>query len=99
MLRKMVRYRVHRDKLEKVKEDVGEFVKAISENEPQTVYEAFQADDTVSFIHMMIFPDTNAEKNHRIAPYTMKFVAALYPNCDEPPTFADLRLIRSSQQC
>ena len=99
MLRKIVRYRVHRDKLEKVKEDVSEFVKAVSENEPQTVYEAYQADDTVSFFHMMTFPDANAERSHRVASYTMRFVAALYPNCDEPPAFADLRLIRSSKQC
>ena len=99
MLRKIVRYRVHRDKLEKVKEDVSEFVKAVSENEPQTVYEAYQADDTVSFFHMMSFPDADAERSHRIASYTMRFVAALYPNCDEPPAFADLRLIRSSTQC
>ena len=98
MISKIARYKVQKEKLEGVKKAVMEFVEAIAKNELQTLYEAYQSDDDVSFVHFMSFPDGSAEKNHQTAAHTMKFVEALYPNCEESPVFTDLKLVRSTRE-
>jgi quinol monooxygenase YgiN len=97
VIRKVVRYKVKEAELEPVEQAITEFVDAIAQNEPHTVYEAYQSDDGVSFIHFMSFPDQEAEQKHQTAAYTMKFVQVLYPRCEEAPVFTDLKLVRSSR--
>lgn len=75
---------------------IREFVEAIARHEPHTFYEAYEAADGVSFLHLMAFPDEAAEKNHQTAPHAMKFVESLYPRCEVQPAFAGLALVRST---
>jgi hypothetical protein len=46
----------------------------------------------------MSFPDEATETEHRKADYTLKFVEALYPNCEVQPEFTDLSLMASAGQ-
>lgn len=71
-------------------EAIRDFVDAVRENEPETIYEAYLRDDGVTFIHFMAFPDAAAEEAHRRAPYTDRFVEVLYPRCEAPPVFTEL---------
>ncbi len=96
MIHKIVRYKVKRGKVEEVKRAIIEFVELVAKNEPHTLYEANQADDGVTFIHIMSFPDKSKEEKHKTAVYTMKFVESLYPNCEEEPVFLDLKLVKST---
>ena len=99
MIHRMAKYKVKKEKLEDVKNAIIEFVDAVKKNEPGTqVYEAFQEDDEVSFVHLMSFEDANARNIHRNSSYLKKFVDLLYPNCDEQPVFTDLHLIRSNRR-
>lgn len=97
MIYKTVRYRVKQDELEEVERAVREFVAGIAADEPQTVYEAYQTADRLTFVHFMAFPDETAEKYHQSAPHTMRFVDVLYPSCDEVPVFTDLAMVRSTR--
>lgn len=97
MIHKIARYKVREAELKTVEQAITEFVDAIAENEPHTLYEAYQSDDSVSFVHFMSFPDQEAEKTHQTAPYTTKFVQVLYPRCEEAPAFTDLKLVRSTK--
>ncbi len=97
MLYKQAVFRVKKEKLGEVIKAIAEFVTAIHENEPGVFeYKSFQLSDTVSFIHLMCFKDESAEKSHQTAPHTRKFVAVLYPDCDQEPTFTELTLVRGS---
>lgn len=95
MMRKIAEYKVKPDKVGEAEGAIQEFVAAISAEEPDTFYTAYQKDDGVSFIHFMAFRDAEAEKKHQKAPYTSKFVEILYPNCEEQPRFTDLTLVDS----
>ena len=92
MIWKQARYTAERDELAAVVATVERFVAAVRENEPRTFYRAWQRqDDELAFVHVMGFPDDDAEQAHRRASYTLEFVDALYPRCREEPTFVDLR--------
>jgi quinol monooxygenase YgiN len=96
MIRKLANYRIDPESLEEVERAIEDFVSAIGREEPETVYEAFRIADDVSFIHLMAFPNREAERAHQAAPYTKRFVDILYPYCEEQPTFLDVTLVKSS---
>lgn len=93
MIRKIARYTVRPGKLPEVEDAIKKFVAAVSRAEPETIYTAYRIEDGVTFIHFMAFPDAEAERNHQTAPYTKNFVEALYPNCEEEPSFMALTLV------
>lgn len=94
MIVKHVTYQVHPETLDAVLEAVSRFVQAVAEHEPSTVYTAYQdGKDPTSFVHLMRFPDEQAEEAHRLASYTDQFVEVLYPSCRREPVFRDLRLL------
>lgn len=94
----MARYKVKKEKVEEVKRAIKEFVDGIRRNEPDTLfYDAFQEEDDVSFVHFMCFKDGKAQEFHRSTPHVKKFVDVLYPDCEEKPTFTELRLVRSNK--
>lgn len=93
---KIVHDRIRPDKLEVVLPAIREFVASIAQVEPQTRYDAYQAEDGVSFVHLMSFPDADAESSHQTAAHTARFVEILYPNCEQAPVFTDLRLLHST---
>ena len=98
MIKKMVRYRVKTEEVEAVRAAIGEFVDAIAEHEPNTIYGSLLADDGVSFVHAMAFPDAEAEERHRQAEHTKRFVEALYPKCDREPQFTTFQVIGSTKR-
>ncbi len=97
MIRKIATYTVKRDQVDAVRVAVTEFVNAIARHEPASNYSAYQTDDGVSFVHIMAFTDEADEQAHRTAPHTEAFVAALYPHCEEPPVFTDLKMVASTE--
>ncbi len=98
MIRRIAEYKVKQGQVGEAEQAIKEFVAAISKEETDTFYTAFQRADGCSFIHFMAFPDQAAQKKHQHAPYTLKFVEALYPACEEEPSFTSLTLIQSSGQ-
>lgn len=96
MIRKIARYVVKESQVEDVKSAVEKFVSAIKSYEEDTVYHAYQADDGVTFVHLMAFPDSDAEEAHRTATYTSSFVDVVYPRCEETPVFDDLSLVHTT---
>jgi len=98
MIYKIVHYKMKPDKGEVAVEALEKFVAGIAADEPETFYEAYQAEDGVSFVNIMRFPDETAEKYHQSAPHTMKFVEVLYPNCEEMPVFTALNLVKSTEK-
>lgn len=93
MIRRVAEYTVRDGQLETVVRAVRRFLAAVHDHEPQTSYQAFRRGDGRSFLHLMAFPDEEAEGAHRRADYTSDFVAALYPRCVEEPSFTDLTVI------
>jgi quinol monooxygenase YgiN len=98
MIYKIVRYKMKLGRGAVAVEALKDFVAGIAADEPETFYEAYQAEDGVSFVNMMRFPDETAEKYHQSAPHTMKFVEILYPNCEEMPVFTTLNLVKSTEK-
>ena len=96
MIRKLANYRIDPESLEEVESAIEDFVSAIGREEPETIYEAYRIADDVSFIHLMAFPNREAERAHQVAPYTKRFVDILYPHGEEQPTFLDVTLLKSS---
>lgn len=94
MIRLVARYTIKDGTLDKVEATVKEFVAAVSAFEPDTFYQAYRLGDTKDFIHVMAFPDAAAQHHHSTAPYTTHFVAALHPNCVNPPSFTPIMLVQ-----
>ncbi len=98
MIKKMVRYRVTANEVEAVRDAIAEFVDAIAEHKPNTIYGSLMADDGVSFVHAMAFPDAEAEEAHRTAAYTKRFVEVLYPKCDQEPQFTTVQVVGTTKR-
>lgn len=92
MIIKLAEYTIKMDALEKVLTAIEKFVAEIHKNEPNTFYEAFRR-DSCEFVHLMKFPDSDDEKKHASASYTIEFVSILYPNCLKEPVFTDLTIV------
>ena len=93
----MARFTVRPEHVERARRLVADLVAEVRQHEPATrVYESFQLWDTSSFVHVMTFADEAAEQRHRTAPYTRRFVDALYPLCETAPVFSTLSLIASN---
>lgn len=96
MIRKIARYVVKEEEIDNVKPVIEGFVSAIKEYESATLYHAYQADDGVTFYHVMAFPDEVAEEAHRTAAHTVRFVDELYLRCKEVPVYHDLTLVHTT---
>jgi quinol monooxygenase YgiN len=97
-IRKLARYQVRSEALEKCLAAIREFVGYVRVNEPGTVrYEVWQAcEDPTRFVHLFIFRDSEAERIHSESPDVMKFAAVLYPECLAPVEFIDYRHVVSN---
>lgn len=91
MIVKIAEYTIQEAALDNVLIAIAEFVKEIHAHEPETFYEAYRRQDTLEFIHLMKFPDSNSERAHQQASYTKRFVDILYPVCTKQPMFTDLQ--------
>jgi quinol monooxygenase YgiN len=93
VIRKMAEYTVRDGELETVELAIREFVQAVCQYEPKTVYHAYRRQGEPRFVHFMAFPDAAAETRHAHAAYTQHFVELLYPRCEARPVFTDLEII------
>ena len=93
----MAVYQVRSDKVDEVRLAVTEFIDAVKEHEPGTLfYESYQGKGDSSFFHVMTFENAVAEELHRQTPHMATFVQRLDPNCEEEPGFVELELVRSN---
>jgi quinol monooxygenase YgiN len=99
MIHKIARYRVRPEKLAEAHQAITEFVAAVKSLEKDTIlYQAYQQRGSFDFFHIMCFSDNASEEAHRNSEHVRKFIAALYPICEEPPHFGDLRLLASNRE-
>lgn len=98
MIHKFVRYKVKPERLAEAHEFVQEFVATVKEQETGTIYFAYQERNSFYFHHIMAFADAKAEESHRNSEHVKKLLAALYPICEEPPRFGDLKLLMGSRE-
>ncbi len=98
MIRKIVQYRVKPDAVEVVRTAITNFVKAIVANEPDTIYGSLVAEDGLTFFHAMAFPDEVAERRHRNAEHTKRFVDVLQTNCEEAPKLTGVSVFQSTKK-
>lgn len=90
-------YQVKLDKIDGVRLAVTEFINAVKENEPGTLfYESYKGKEDTSFFHLMTFEDSVAEETHRQTPHMAAFAKKLYPNCEDEPGFVELELVGSN---
>ena len=88
MIAKLARYRLKADKQDETVTILEEFVKAVKENEPNTLrYVVYRLEDGVSFVHIMYFKDEEAEQLHHGSNYVKKFTELLNPSCVDAPEF------------
>ncbi len=90
MISKYVTYKVKSTELETVTAAIKTFLSQIEANEPDTVYEAYQSDNKLNFMHIMHFSSAEAAEQHSKSDYTNEFVEVLYPRCDVTPVFTDI---------
>jgi quinol monooxygenase YgiN len=92
------RYTVKDGKVEEVKHVISRFVDAVRQNEPGTLsYEAFREGESRAFVHVMSFTGAAARHAHEASDHCREFVEVLYPLCEQPPEFTELRLVRSTR--
>jgi quinol monooxygenase YgiN len=93
----MAIYQVKIDKVEDVRLAATEFVAAVKENEPGTLfYESYQGKEDLSFFHLMTFENKVAEELHRKTPHMKTFEQSLYPHCEAEPGVVELELVASN---
>jgi quinol monooxygenase YgiN len=99
MIYRVARYKVKPENLWEAHEAIKTLVEAVKEKEPGTIScEAFQERHAFQFIHVMTFRDAKAEEQHRESEHVREFVRALYPLCETPPVFNDLKLVASTNR-
>jgi quinol monooxygenase YgiN len=90
MIKKLVYYSVQKNKINEATKAIKIFISSIRKKEPDIEYDIFRLANSNHFIHIMTFPDLQAEDDHRHSVHTLEFVKILYPNCMSTPEFYDL---------
>jgi len=83
----MIPFKVNADKVDEAKKIINELISNVRENEPGVLlYKSLQAkEDPTTFIHFIIFKDSEAQMDHRRAGYVVRFVKDLYSICPADP--------------
>ncbi len=97
MIRVSATYRLKPQHAGSIDTAVSEFVRAISENEPQAEYRVFKSADGLTYLHLMAFPNAGARQDHEAAEYTRQFVESLEPRCDAGPEFTAITLVAGTK--
>ncbi len=87
MVHILIPYEVRPGEVENAKAIITPFVKAIEENEKETLfYKSFQLQqDPTRFVHVMIFKNEEARERHSNSAYCREFAHKLYAMCKERP--------------
>lgn len=83
----IIPFQVNKDRLEEAKKVINELITNVRKKEPGTLlYKSLQLKkDPTSFIHFIIFADSDAHMHHRRAKYVLEFVNKLYSLCPDEP--------------
>jgi len=97
MIYLMVTYKIREDRLGQANGEITKLLSTVRKQEPDTlVYQVFNpANDQSSFMHFMVFPNTEAHLAHVSARHLKQFVEALLPFCQDGPHYSELRLVDS----
>lgn len=97
---KTARFQIRPEGLEKSKQAIREFVRAVKNDEPGTrLYTAMhQTDDVTQFMHIFIFEDAAAEEVHRTSAAVKQFTDILYPETVDGVTFTDYTVLASTAE-
>ncbi len=89
----MIPFKVNEDKVDEAKKIINELISNVRDNEPGVLlYKSLQSkEDQTTFIHFIIFKDSDAQMQHRQASYVVEFIKDLYAICpaDPHPVFLD----------
>lgn len=98
MIAKTATFQVRADAVEPSVVALEAFVRAVGENEPDTLfYTVFQdAGDPTRFTNFFAFTDREAEEHHRGTPWVKAFTDVLYPNTLEGVVFTEYRVIATT---
>lgn len=94
MVRIIARYRIKEGSLDEVLTALRSFMATVTVEEPETEYYAFRIANSLEFLHVMSFPDPSAQERHHNASYTLEFIDALYPNCEEMPKYSFIEIVQ-----
>lgn len=97
MIRVSATYKLKAQHAGSIDTAVSEFVRAISENEPQAEYRVLKSADGLTYLHLMAFPTAEARQAHEAADYTRHFVVSLEPRCEAGPNFTAMTLVAGTQ--
>ncbi|HEY6852625.1 MAG TPA: antibiotic biosynthesis monooxygenase [Gemmatimonadales bacterium] len=87
---RIARFKVRASEAPAVEKAIIAFVGQVAD-EPGTLrYESFREPDGVSYVHLMIFADDDAQAKHEGTAHMKAFLAELHPRCEEGPVFTDL---------
>ena len=83
----MIPFKVNDDKVDDAKIIIHKLISNVRENEPGVLlYKSLQSkEDSTTFIHFIIFKDSDAQMQHRQAKYVVEFVKDLYAICPADP--------------
>lgn len=83
----MIPFKVNEDKLDEAKKIINELISNVRENEPGVLlYKSLQSKkDPTTFIHFIIFKDSDAQMEHRQAKYVVEFIKDIYAVCPADP--------------
>jgi quinol monooxygenase YgiN len=97
-IRQLARYQVRPESLERCLAAIREFVAYVRASEPGTLrYEVWQErEDPTRFVHIFVFRDAEADRQHSESPEVRKFASVLYPECQAPVEFIDYHQVVSN---
>ena len=89
----MIPFKVNDDKVDEAKKIISKLISSVRENEPGVLlYKSLQSkEDKTTFVHFIIFKDSEAQMQHRQAMYVVEFIKDLYAICpaDTHPVFLE----------
>ena len=94
-IHELARYEIRPDALEEVLAAIHEFVAYVRANESGALrYEVWQeADHPTRFVHIFVWRDEEANRNHGESDAVKKFAGTLYPKCLAPVEFITYKQI------
>ena len=83
----MIPFKVDDDKVDEAKKIISKLISSVRENEPGVLlYNSLQSnEDQTTFVHFIIFKDSDAQMQHRQSNYVVEFIKDLYAICPADP--------------
>lgn len=82
---KTIRYKIRKNHDGEAERMLWTFLRTVRMVEPGTDYRVYKHEDGQTYVHVASFVDSEAEFQHRTAPYTQKFRDSILPLCEWGP--------------